>query len=179
MGVGIGWNRVEYEALGEDFATRGRRLDEQAEVLRRLWTQRSVTYLGQHHRITGAGLAPMPVQRPIPLWFGGSSAPAYRRMGRLADGWFPQVEPGAELEEARAVIAHAARDAGRDPATIGMESRLSWRGDPEALAARAAIWRDAGATHLSINTMGAGLSTVDDHLAALGRAAAALSVSPA
>jgi len=176
LGVGLGWNRVEYEALGQDFGTRGRRLEEQVTLLRRLWTERSLSYAGRFDRVTGAGLAPLPVQRPIPVWFGGRSEPAYRRIGRLADGWFPQVPPGPELDKARAVVAAAAAEAGRDPAQLGMEGRVTWRGDAGELAEAAGQWRQAGATHLSVNTMGAGLATGDDHLAALAEAAAALRV---
>ncbi len=174
LGIGLGWNAVEYEALGQDFATRGRRVEEQVELLRRLWTEPSVTFHGRFDRVTGAGLAPLPVQRPIPVWFGAQSERAYRRVGRLADGWFPQVPPGPKLDEARGVVEQAAREAGRDPARLGMEGRASWRGSPEKLAEHAATWRDAGATHLSVNTMGSGLPTVDDHLRALETAAEAL-----
>ena len=174
LGIGLGWNEVEYEALGQDFATRGRRIEEQVDLLRRLWTEPSVTYHGRFDRVTGAGLAPLPVQRPIPVWFGGQSDPAYRRIGRLADGWFPQVPPGPKLDEARSVVERAAAEAGRDPARLGMEGRVSWQDSPEKLAERATTWRDAGATHLSVNTMGAGLRTVDDHLQALEAAAEAL-----
>src|SRR5581483_7983001 len=94
LGVGLGWNKVEYEALGQDFTARGRRLSEQVGLMRRLWTERAVTFEGGFDTVTAAGLAPLPVQRPIPVWFGGQSPPAYRRIGRLADGWFPQVQPG-------------------------------------------------------------------------------------
>lgn len=94
LGVGIGWNAVEYEALGTDFTNRGRRLSEQIELMRRLWTEPSVTHAGTFERVTGAGIAPLPTQRPIPVWIGGQSAPAYRRAGRLADGWFPSWRPG-------------------------------------------------------------------------------------
>ena len=174
LGIGLGWNAVEYEALGQDFSTRGRRSEEQVDLLRRLWTERSVTFEGRFDRVTGAGLAPLPVQRPIPIWFGGLSERAYRRIGRLADGWFPQVAPGIRLDEARAVVEGAAQEAGRDPAALGMEGRVSWRGDPAPVAELAATWRDAGATHLSVNTMGAGLGTVDEHLRALERTAEAL-----
>jgi probable F420-dependent oxidoreductase len=174
LGIGLGWNAVEYEALGQDFSSRGRRSEEQVELLRRLWTEPSVTFDGRFDRVTGAGLAPLPVQRPIPIWFGGQSERAFRRIGRLADGWFPQVPPGSRLDEARAVVDQAAREAGRDPAALGMEGRVSWRGDPAAVAELAASWRDAGATHLSVNTMGAGLGTLEDHLGALEAAAEAL-----
>jgi probable F420-dependent oxidoreductase len=167
LGVGIGWNRVEYDALGQDFRTRGRRLDEQIGLLRRLWTEESVTFDGTFDHIKGAGLAPLPVQRPIPVWLGAQSPVAYRRVGRVADGWFPQVSPGPELDEALAVIAEAASEAGRDPATIGMEGRVNWRGDIDRLSERLGQWQRAGATHVSVNTMGAGLGTVDEHLSAL------------
>jgi probable F420-dependent oxidoreductase len=171
LGVGLGWNRVEYEALGQDFATRGRRIEEQVELMRRLWTEPSLSYAGSFDRVTGAGLAPLPVQRPIPVWFGAQSERAYRRAGRLADGWFPQIGPGPELEHARALVERAATEAGRDPAQLGMEGRVRWRGDPGDLADEAHRWQEAGATHLAVNTMGAGLATLDDHLAALAAAA--------
>ncbi|HTZ28888.1 MAG TPA: LLM class F420-dependent oxidoreductase [Streptosporangiaceae bacterium] len=174
LGIGLGWNAVEYEALGQDFTSRGRRVEEQVDLLRRLWTEPSVTYQGSFDRVTGAGLAPLPVQRPIPVWFGAQSQRAYRRAGRLADGWFPQFQPGPGLDEARTVVEQAAAEAGRDPARLGMEGRVSWRGSPDELAEHAASWRAAGASHISVNTMGAGLATVDDHLAALEAAARVL-----
>src|SRR5487761_1022557 len=96
LGVGLGWNAVEYEALGKNFTDRGRRVEEQVELLRRLWTEPTVSHRGRYERVTGAGLAPLPVQRPIPIWFGASSDRALRRAGRLADGWFPQAAPGPE-----------------------------------------------------------------------------------
>ena len=175
LGLGVGWNAVEYEALGEDFGTRGARFDEQIPLLRRLWTETAVTHAGRFDQVTAAGLAPMPVQRPLPIWIGGHSAPAYRRIGRLADGWFPQVRPGAPLDEALAVIAEGADQAGRDAGTIQMEGRVSWTPDGlPKLVDHVGRWERAGATHLGINTMGAGLATVDDHLAVLAQAADAL-----
>jgi probable F420-dependent oxidoreductase len=171
LGIGVGWNRVEYEALGQEFSTRGQREEEQIGLLRRLWTERSVTHDGRFDHITGAGLAPAPIQRPIPIWLGGASPAAYRRMGRLADGWFPRVEPGSDLDAARAVIAAAAVEAGRDPATIGMEPRVRWgEGGADELIGKAQRWRDAGATHLSVDTMGSGERALDAHLDALARA---------
>jgi probable F420-dependent oxidoreductase len=179
LGIGLGWNRVEYEALGKDFGSRGRRADEQVELLRRLWTERSVTFDGTDEKVIGAGLAPLPVQRPIPVWFGAQSPAAYRRAGRLGDGWFPQVRPGPDLDAARAVVEQAAVEAGRDPAAIGMEGRVSWTGDTDKLVDHVGRWRKAGASHLSVNTMNTGLATVDQHLAALERTAAALGLAPA
>lgn len=177
LGIGIGWNAVEYEALGEDFGNRGRRSEEQIAVLRRLWTEPSVTVDGRFHCITGAGLAPLPVQRPIPVWIGSASDAGYRRAGRVADGWFPMMSPGPGLDHARAVLAEAAAGAGRDPSAIGMEGRVAWRGDDDATRRGIVGWAQAGASHLSINTMGAGLATVDAHLDVLSRLSAALPAS--
>lgn len=175
LGIGIGWNPVEYEALGQQFRTRGRRVGEQVELMRRLWTERSVTFKGEFDQVTGAGIAPLPVQQPIPVWFGGSSEPAYRRMGRLADGWFPQVPPGPRLDEAKAVVDTAAVAAGRDPGAIGMEGRVTYgEGGIKRVTDHVARWRAAGATHLAVNTMGAGFGTVHDHIEGLAKVAEAL-----
>jgi probable F420-dependent oxidoreductase len=173
LGVGLGWNAVEYEALGKSFADRGRRMTEQVELMRQLWTERTVTFDGAYETVTGAGLAPPPVQRPIPVWIGGQSHPAYVRAGLVADGWFPQIPPGPRLEVARQVIATAAEEAGRDPSTIAMEGRVSW-GGADKLVDHVGRWRAAGASHVCINTMGAGLGSVDGHLGALADAAEAL-----
>jgi probable F420-dependent oxidoreductase len=178
LGIGLGWNAVEYEALGKSFADRGDRMAEQVALLRRLWTEPVVTFDGTHERVTGAGLAPLPVQRPIPVWFGAQSRRAYIRAGQLGDGWFPQVPPGPGLDEARSIVEQAAREAGRSAAEIGMEGRVSWgEGGAAKLSRQVGKWRDAGATHVSVNTMGAGLASADDHLAALTTAAAALGLS--
>jgi probable F420-dependent oxidoreductase len=174
LGVGLGWNAVEYEALGETFTNRGRRSEEQVELMRKLWTQRSVTFDGKYHTVTGAGLAPLPTQRPIPVWFGAASDRAYERAGRLGDGWFPMMAPGPGLDYALEQVNRAAELAGRDPESLGMEGRVSWTGDRDTLAADIAAWKAAGASHLSLNTMKAGLAHVDDHLGALERAAADL-----
>ncbi|WP_211241334.1 LLM class F420-dependent oxidoreductase [Pseudonocardia spinosispora] len=174
LGVGLGWNQVEYEALGQDFSTRGRRMDEQVELLRRLWSERSVTFGGRFDRITGAGLAPMPPRTRIPIWFGGNSERAYRRIGRLADGWFPMVRPGEALDQARAVVAASAAEAGRDATTLGMEGQVPWKGNLDRAAELAGEWERAGATHLAVNTMDAGHADVDAHLAALADAAQVL-----
>jgi probable F420-dependent oxidoreductase len=177
LGIGAGWNAVEYQALGQDFSTRGKRQEEQIGLLRRLWTERSVTHEGTFDTIVGAGLAPLPVQRPIPIWIGGLSPAAFRRIGRLADGWFPRVEPGPELDQARAIITASAAKAGRDPGAIGMSGRVRQGAEgTDELAGDAQRWRDAGATHVSVDTMGFGLSGLDAHLDALARAAEALGV---
>jgi alkanesulfonate monooxygenase SsuD/methylene tetrahydromethanopterin reductase-like flavin-dependent oxidoreductase (luciferase family) len=132
-----------------------------------------VSFDGEFDRIEGAGLAPLPVQRPIPIWIGGSSPAAYRRMGRLADGWFPQVPPGERLDDALAIIADAASAAGRDPGSIGMEGTVRWIADDrDKFARQVAAWRAAGATHLTVNTMNAGCNGLDGHLAAIEAAVA-------
>jgi probable F420-dependent oxidoreductase len=176
LGIGLGWNAVEYEALGQDFSKRGARMTEQVALLRRLWTERSVSFTGTFDRVTAAGLAPMSVQRPIPLWFGGQSERAYVRIGRLADGWFPEVPPGPKLDEARGIIERAARASDRDPAALGMEGRVSWTtaGGVEKLLDHVRRWSAAGATHVAVDTMGAGLGPVDGHLTALSAVAEAL-----
>jgi probable F420-dependent oxidoreductase len=180
LGVGIGWNAVEYEALGEDFRTRGKRLEEQIAVMRRLWTEPLVDLDSEYHTITAAGLAPLPVQQPIPIWLGATSAPrGLRRVGRLADGWFPQFQPGAELDDALAVVHEGMQEAGRDPATLGLEGRVTPRpGELDTLADKLDAWRAVGATHLSFNTMNLGFASVDEHIALLRDAAAAIKLQP-
>ena len=175
LGVGIGWNAVEYEALGKDFSNRGERIAEQVGLMRRLWTEESVTFEGRFERVTAAGLAPLPVQRPIPIWFGATSPRALRRVGQLADGWFPLVAPGPQLDAAVTVIERGALAAGRDPAAIGMEGFVNvGEGDLAYLEHQGELWRSAGATHLCLNTMGVGLLRVDDHVAVLAAAAEVL-----
>jgi probable F420-dependent oxidoreductase len=170
LGIGIGWNAVEYEALGQDFGSRGRRIEEQVSLLRRLWTEPLVTFQGRGHTVSDAGLNPLPVQRPIPIWFGGAADPVLRRMARLGDGWMPNTMPpeqGRPLVEAlRGYLA----EAGRDPAAFGIDVRLNLGSLPQpGWEAYATAWRALGATHLCVNTMGAGLAAPQDHIAALQR----------
>jgi probable F420-dependent oxidoreductase len=169
LGVGVGWNAVEYDALNERFDNRGRRFEEQIEVLRRLWTEESVDYTGQYHAIPQAGVNPMPIQRPIPLWIGGYADVVLERTGRLADGWFPGTQPGDELTRSLEVIARAAEAAGRDPDAIGIEGRITLRPDDEnTWISQTEAWRAAGATHMSVNTMGQG-RTPDEHISTIRR----------
>ena len=168
LGVGLGWNAVEYEALGKPFRARGAMLEEQVPLLRELWGGGTVTHRGRFERVTGAGMAPAPLQRPIPIWFGAQTAPALRRAGRMGDGWFPQAPPGPRLAEARAEVAAGAESAGRDPDSLGMEGRVSWRpGELDQLVDQVGSWERAGASHVAVNTMGAGLGGVNGHLEAL------------
>ena len=179
LGIGLGWNAVEYETLGKSFSDRGRRSEEQIALLRRLWTERSIHHEGPSERVPGAGLAPLPIQRPIPIWIGATSEPGLRRAGRLADGWFPQTAPGPKLDDARAIVDEAARRAGRDPSRLGMEGRVHWgEGGAEKAVDHVDRWRRAEASHVSVNTMSAGLESVDQHLDALAQAATALGLTP-
>jgi probable F420-dependent oxidoreductase len=189
MGVAIGWNHVEYESLGVDFTTRGRRINEQVALLRRLWQEESVSFEGEFDSVRGVGLAPLPIQRPIPIWFGGQSPVAYRRAGRLGDGWIPEMGVDDSLVEALAIIEQAALEAGRDPADIGMQGRVRWgEGGVDQILRDIELWREAGATHVAVNTMMApsgrwrqdeqiGLPGLDDHIAALQAIADELGLS--
>jgi probable F420-dependent oxidoreductase len=175
LGIGVGWNRVEYASLGQDFRTRGRRQEEQIGLLRELWTKRTVDHEGEFDHIKGVGIAPLPIQRPIPIWMGGASEAAFRRMGRLADGWFPMTSPGERLDQARQHISAGAAAAGRDVDSIGMEGRIPAGEEADRHAEK---WRAAGATHLTVDTMRAGYEGVDGHLKALELTAKALDLSP-
>ncbi|MEA2660067.1 MAG: hypothetical protein QOF64_2782 [Candidatus Binatota bacterium] len=170
LGIGIGWNAVEYEALGEDFKNRGRRSEEQVDVLRKLWTQQLVTYNGQWHKITDAGINPLPVQRPIPIWFGGTDERALRRLAKLGDGWFPQMGPDEKCQAAIEKIRAYAKEAGRDPDQIGIEGRMHYdKGSAETWVKELEAWKKLGATHVSLNTMKAGLTSPAAHIEAIRR----------
>jgi probable F420-dependent oxidoreductase len=168
LGVGLGWNAVEYQALGENFHNRGRRVEEQVELMRRLWTEELVTFEGKWHSIPDAGINPLPVQRPIPVWFGGNHPNVLRRIGQFGDGWLPNR---LEAEDARPYweeIKQHALEAGRDPGTIGLEPRLRYAdGEPKVWNEKITDWKALGATHLSINTMGAGFTTAQQHIKAI------------
>ncbi len=170
LGIGSGWNAVEYEALGQDFHVRGRRSVEQIALMRALWTQEVVTFNGRWDKITAAGINPMPVQRPIPIWLGGRAEPVLKRVGQLADGWFPQMPPDEDARQLLERMRGYAREAGRDPAKIGIEARVGARDStPADWAKTAAAWEKLGATHISMNTMGAGFTSLKQHLDALRR----------
>ena len=169
LGVGTGWNHVEYEALGENFHNRGRRSEEQIALLRALWTQEVVNFEGRWHRVTQAGINPRPVQQPIPIWLGGRAEAVIKRVGRIADGWFPQFSPDDAGRETLERMRAYAQEAGRDPASIGIEGRvnLTESATPDLWAERARAWKDLGATHVSLNTMRVGLKSPQDHIDAI------------
>ena len=154
LGVGVGWNHVEYEALGTEWRTRGARQAEQIEVMRRLWTEDLVTFDGRFHKLTAVNLLPVPVQRPIPIWFGGSSDAVLERAARLGDGWMPILAPDAEGEAKLARLREHLKTFGRDPATFGLEGWLRMHErDPERWAAAAQGWQRLGAQMVMLYPM--------------------------
>lgn len=171
LGVGVGWNEVEYQGLNEDFKNRGARSEEQIALLRALWSDTRVTFSGRWHTIDNAGINPLPPRRSIPIWIGGYTEATLRRIGAMGDGWFPWRPPSAEMREQIARLHGYARAAGRDPSAIGLEPQLSLGRVPEEeWAPYVQGWRDLGATHLCLNTMGADLRGLDAHVALLRRA---------
>ena len=178
LGIGVGWNHVEYEALGQDFHTRGRRCEEQMEVLRALWTQEVVDFAGRWHRIDNAGINPLPVQRPIPIWLGagGSSSsipvePVLRRIATRSDGWFPSFLPSDAGREAVEQVRAYAREAGRDPSEIGTIGRMRLPGkQPEDWLDEVKGWQDLGATHVSVEARRGVLGSVEGHIDAIREA---------
>jgi probable F420-dependent oxidoreductase len=168
LGVGIGWNEAEYVALSQDFHTRGQRIEEQVGLLRRLWAEPLVEFSGRWHTIPDVGLNPLPVQRPIPIWFGGQADPVLRRMAHLGDGWLPRSDTPAAARPALDRLAQYLEEAGRSRADFGLEPRMKYGdGDPDTWAAEIGEWKALGATHLSINTMGHGFDGPAAHLDAL------------
>lgn len=164
LGVGIGWNHVEYQALGQDFTTRGRREEEQVELLRRLWSESLVTFHGRFDHIDRACLNPRPKRR-IPIWLGGFVEAAFRRAARIGDGFIFSGGAIDRVTEGWKHIESALREAGRDPATFGREMIIG-RGDktPEEVARRLEWCREWGCSHAAIDTMGRSFSTADAHL---------------
>ena len=170
LGIGIGWNDVEFEALGENFHDRGRRSEEQVQVMRALWTQELVTFEGRWHKITDAGLNPLPVQRPIPLWFGGTADPVLRRIARMGDGWTTTWRPDERGRAAVDKLRSYVRQEGRELTDVGVESWVAIANrTPEEWVEEVTGWTEIGATHLCVNTLKAGLSSPDGHIEALRR----------
>ncbi len=166
LGVGVGWNYVEYEALGQSFKTRGRRLDEQVRLLRTLWSQPLVSFGGDFDRVDRASLNPRPA-RPIPIWFGGFSEPAYRRAAQLGEGFIftGAVDRAVEGWER---VEHYLRQSGRDPASFGREMIVGRTDPTPADVAKRLQWcSEWGCRHAAIDTMGKGFASVEQHLAYL------------
>ena len=167
LGIGTGWNAVEYEALAENFHDRGVRSEEQIDVLRRLWADEVISYDGKWHKVTEAGLNPLPAKRRIPVWLGGMAPQVLDRVGRIADGWFPFYNPN--LAEQLQAVRNAAQRAGRDPAQIGIEC-MAPMGDAGTKARdRLRRMQDLGVTHTAVVTMNSGLDGPRAHIDAIKR----------
>lgn len=178
FGIGLGWNQVEYTALNENFRNRGRRIEEQVEVLRLLWTQELVNFQGQWHTIPDAGINPLPVQRPIPLWFGGYVEAVLRRAARLGDGWMPGFRSPDEAGPVLEMLDRFLEQAGRQRPDFGIEVRIPYGdGNPGSWLKLIDGWQKLGVTHLGINTMGVGFRTPGEHLAAVDRFARAVGLT--
>ena len=150
LGIGVGWNHTEFEALGEDFRTRGRRVEEQIEVLRLLWQEPLVTFSGRWHTLDRVGINPLPGRR-IPLWVGGGSSDSVlRRVVRFSDGWIPNLSGGDPREIVDRLHGYLSQE-GRDPENFPMESGLSTNLDPKELVMRAANLQSLGVTHLRLS----------------------------
>jgi len=178
LGVGNGWNEVEYIALGENFHNRGKRMEEQVALLRLLWTQPLVKFAGRWHNIPDAGLNPLPIQRPIPIWFGGTDDKVLRRMAKLGDGWMPNTRA---MEQARPLLDKLSQylaEAQRDPSTFGIEPRLNMSlVAQDGWTSFIQSWQEMSATHLTVNTMGCGFETHSAHIEALKRFAGIIGLS--
>ena len=165
MGIGIGWNEVEYESLGAEFTDRGARSEEQIALMRARWTKDSVNLEGKWHTVPDAGINPLPIQQPIPIWLGGGADIVVKRIARIADGWMPMWQPDeAGLKELDKLYAYAT-EAGRDGSDIGIDGRVtadlasedSWSDDVKS-------WSGIKADYIDINTMGQGLTGADAHI---------------
>ena len=166
LGIGTGWNAVEYEALGENFHDRGARSEEQIDLMRQLWAEEVVSYQGKWHKVAEAGLNPLPARRGIPVWLGGMAPQVLDRVGRIADGWFPFYNPNLadQLQTVRAV----AERAGRDAADIGIECMVGFDGADKARS-RLQRLQDLGVTHTAVVTMNADLRDPREHIDAIKR----------
>jgi probable F420-dependent oxidoreductase len=176
LGIGIGWNEVEYEALNENFHNRGKRSEEQVELLRELWTKPVVNFQGQWHNINAAGLKPLPVQRPIPIYFGGGREDSVlRRIARMGDGWLPQVRPDAEGIERIEKFRNFVAEAGREPGDVGIDARVAVSDGMGVALDYFQKYTDIGVDYVGVNTMKAGFTSLDQHLDALREFAGAAS----
>jgi len=171
LGVGLGWNEVEYAGLGENFNNRGARIEEQVKVMRQLWTKPLVTYAGRWHAIDDCGINPLPVQRPIPVWFGGGADKAIERMARMGDGWFPGPKTVADARPQLELMDASLKKNGRSWQSFGLEPRVMFkRGKEDEFKRHVSEWMEAGATHICVNTLGLGFDSSSAHVDALGEA---------
>ena len=154
LGIGIGWNEVEFVGLNEDFHNRGRRSEEQVQVMQALWAEPHVKFEGRWHHIDDAGVNPLPIGRRIPIWFGGHHDLTLRRIAKWGDGWMMNAYPaGAAAEADFAKLRAYAEEAGRDPDSIGVEVWVSTgAGDEASWREEFKFWKSAGVTHVTVNS---------------------------
>ena len=165
MGIGIGWNPVEYEALDQDFSTRGKRSEEQIDLMRPLWQNELITYEGKSHKVTDAGINPLPPEGSIPIWFGGTADIVLKRVARLGDGWMPVGKPDESRQLMIEKLTGYLKEEGRDIGDIGIESWVTLKDLADSdVQNEIDGWRNLGATHLSVNTMNSGLKFPDEHI---------------
>ncbi|HLC05958.1 MAG TPA: LLM class F420-dependent oxidoreductase [Anaerolineales bacterium] len=178
LGVGLGWNEVEYIALGQDFHTRGRRIEEQIQLLRRLWTEPLVEFSGRWDRVEDAGLNPMPTRRPIPVYFGARAEPAVRRAGRIGDGWIMNFNEPEQAQAALEALDRGLAESGRTREDFTVEARLPYgEGDPAVWEKLIRGWQASGVSEFAFNPLGSGLKTPADHQAAIRKFAEAMGLS--
>jgi probable F420-dependent oxidoreductase len=178
LGIGVGWNKVEFVGLNEDFSNRGRRSEEQVRLLKALWAEPHVSFDGKWHKIEDAGINPLPPRRSIPLWFGGHEDVTLERIAKWGDGWIMLAHPpGDAARAAFDKLRGFTKEAGRDPSAIGIEVWTSTAvGDAGAWRDEVKVWRDLGVTHVTLNTTFGRYHhkripgrTMADHMAALER----------
>ena len=168
LGIGVGWNELEYVGLNETFNNRGRRQEEQVDVMRKLWSEDSLDYTGEYHRIDKASINPRP-SKTIPIWFGGSAPALLDRVARLGDGWIPLMGANDKAKACINTIKQTREAAGLSFANFGIQAQAQYAGgSPERWRKHAEAWREMGCTHLAIATHNAGPTNVDGHLARIG-----------
>jgi probable F420-dependent oxidoreductase len=172
LGVGVGWNHVEYTALGQDFHTRGKRQEEQIELLRRLWTEPVVEHIGRFDVVDRAALVPRPT-RQIPVWMGGFGSAAFERAARLADGFIFSGRAAGSADAWERVQGYL-DEHGRAVESFGAEQVVSGSGQAGEVVERIERWKAQGGTHAAVGTMGLGLDSADAHLDRLAAIAEAL-----
>ena len=168
LGIGVGWNDLEYVALNEDFTNRGRRSEEQITVLRRLWTEDVVDFAGRWHRLDHVGILPRSVQRPIPVWIGANGETGMRRAARIADGFFANGTLNDQMDDLLAILRRDLEANGRAPGSFGLDARITvGTGTADDWKRQFGAWQERGATHISLVTHGFGLPDMPAHLGAL------------
>ncbi|MGY9054502.1 MAG: LLM class F420-dependent oxidoreductase [Alphaproteobacteria bacterium] len=168
LGIGVGWNPVEYEALGEDWKVRGRRQEEQVQLMNQYWTERTVTFEGEFDRVSNAGVNPLPIQRPIPIWFGGGVDAVLKRAAKYGQGWIPLGNANSNTTGQLEKLHGYLKEEGRDPATFGVEAWIRHSlGGPEEWRGAVEKWRGMGASHATYYTSGQGVGGVDEQIAAM------------